>query len=68
MATVIGFSGAEGDHLLVKEELADVVQLLRHSGADLVEVTVVPGYGEAFAEGPGFVNAARVAYLRAASG
>ena len=67
MATVIGFSGADGDYVLAEEDIAAVAKLLSEADG-LVEVSLVPAYGQSFSAGPAYVNPERVAYLRTAAG
>jgi hypothetical protein len=67
MATLIAFSAAGGDYILVDEELNEVAQRL--SGGDAyVELTIVPSARQRFDPSSAFVNTARVAYIRTPAG
>jgi hypothetical protein len=66
MATVVAFSGASGDNVLVEEAADTVASKLMGTGG-MVQLTRIPGAHEQFEPMPVWVTVARVAYVSAST-
>lgn len=67
MPTVIVFSGADDDHILVDEDMqtvSDKFSPTAMGASQLVQLTLLPSGRQRFEPGPVLVNPQRVAYLR----
>lgn len=71
MATLVAFSGRQGDSVLVEEDLNEAQDKLgagNQSPAGLCQLTQIPMEMQAFDPVPILVNPDRVAYLKVPAG